>query len=447
MPNPLSDLFFGSSSSPRAADVVEPRRTFADVILPEETRRALDRALTQIRKRDLIGEQWGLAERHPTGLGLAFNFAGPPGTGKTLCAEALADALGRSLMLVRYDEMQSMWMGATGKNIAGVFDAARKQGAVLFFDEADAIAGRRSSHVNQGYQREANAIVNVLLRELEAHEGVVIFATNLAATLDPAFERRIRTHVLFRMPDAAAREKIWQVQLHRRKTPLADDVDFGALAAEFEVSGGDIKNAVLNAAQAAAAEPGPDEKKQIHQRHFFEGMQAVLAGKQVMKQSLFDPNGSDAAAGVSVGGGPQAMLAQHLDAFSEEQEQLVRQQETLTDRLEALGEQQHRQADQLVVLERALELLTEQIEQTGQTQETLSKQIDQAGEAQSAFSERLDRNEQAQRQAQENLSERLDGLAENREAQGARRRRTRRWLWIGLALALVLSAAALIVAL
>ena len=115
MSNPLSDLFFGSgfSSSPQSADVVEPRRTFADVILPESTRRQLDRALTQIRKRRLIGRDWGLAERHPTGLGLAFNFAGPPGTGKTLCAEALADALDRSLMVVRYDEMQSMWMGAT----------------------------------------------------------------------------------------------------------------------------------------------------------------------------------------------------------------------------------------------------------------------------------------------------------------------------------------------
>ena len=386
MSNPLSDLFFGGGSSfspgPKAADVIEPQRTFADVVLPEETRRQLDRALTQVRKRRLIGRDWGLAERHPTGLGLAFNFAGPPGTGKTLCAEALADALDRNLMLVRYDEMQSMWMGATGKNIASVFDAARSEEAVLFFDEADAIAGRRTGSVGQGYEREANAIVNVLLRELEEHDGVVIFATNLAANLDPAFERRIRTHVAFEMPDAEARRRIWQVQLHRKKTPLAGDVDFAALAERFEASGGDIKNAVLNAAQAAAAEPGPDAKKKITQRHFIEGMEAVQAGKQVMNQSLFRPEGDGAAGntpllgGSGGGSGPQAALAQHLEGTREQQQALVDQQETLTDRLASLDDEHTRQGDRLVTVERALELLTEQVEQAEETQSALADRFD-----------------------------------------------------------------------
>ena len=102
---------------------------------------------------------------------------------------------------------------------------------MLFFDEADAIAGRRFTSVDQGYQREANAVVNVLLRELEEFPGVVIFATNLAANFDPAFERRIRTHILFEQPGLEEREKIWKVQIHGRKTPLGDDVDFRALAA------------------------------------------------------------------------------------------------------------------------------------------------------------------------------------------------------------------------
>jgi len=387
MSNPLRDLFFGGggfSSGSQAADVIEPQRTFADVVLPEETRRQLDRALTQVRKRRLIGRDWGLAERHPTGLGLAFNFAGPPGTGKTLCAEALADALDRNLMLVRYDEMQSMWMGATGKNIASVFDAARSEEAVLFFDEADAIAGRRSGSVGggggQGYEREANAIVNVLLRELEEHDGVVIFATNLAANLDPAFERRIRTHVAFEMPSEEARRKIWQVQLHRKKTPLAGDVDFEALAERFEASGGDIKNAVLNAAQAAAAEPGPDQKKKIAQRHFIQGMEAVQAGKEVMNQSLFRPEGDGAAGNTPLpggGNGPRAALAQHLEGVGQQQQALVDRQETLTDRLASLDEEQDRQGDQLVTVERALELLTEQVEKTGETQSALSDRFDQ----------------------------------------------------------------------
>jgi len=158
---------------------------------------------------------------------------------------------------------------------------------VLFFDEADAIAARRSMSVDHGFQRESNNVVSVLLQELETYSGVVIFATNLAANFDPAFERRIRTHILFEMPGVTERAKIWQVQLHPVRTPLAADVDFNALAFEYEVSGGDIQNAVLKAALAAAAEPIPDASKKIHQHHFEAGIKEVIAGKRVMQQSLF----------------------------------------------------------------------------------------------------------------------------------------------------------------
>ena len=118
--------------------------------------------------------------------------------------------------------------------------------------------------------------------------GVVIFATNLAANFDPAFERRIRTHVLFEMPGPAERERIWQVQVHPTRTPLADDVDFRALAERFEGSGGDIKNAVLKAAAAAANEPGSDAAKRIHQHHLVAAAEEVLAAKRVMRQSIFE---------------------------------------------------------------------------------------------------------------------------------------------------------------
>jgi SpoVK/Ycf46/Vps4 family AAA+-type ATPase len=271
-------------------DVVAPSRTFAEVILPPATRRTLEQALAQVRNHDLIFRDWGLGERHATGLGLAFNFAGPPGTGKTICAEAIAHALGRKLLVVRYAEMESMWAGETPKNVAAVFRFAAEQGAVLFFDEADAIAARRSSMANDhGYQREQNTTVNVLLRELEGFNGVVIFATNLAANFDPAFERRIRTHVLFERPGAEERAQIWRVQVHPDKTPLAGDVDFGALAEEFDATGGEIKNAVLKAAAVAAAEtPLDDAPRAIHQRHFQQAMHDVLSAKAVMRQSLFD---------------------------------------------------------------------------------------------------------------------------------------------------------------
>ena len=171
-------------------ELIVPRKTFADVILPEKTRRALAETLVQIEKHHLIYDVWGLGERHSTGTGLIFNFAGPPGTGKTICAEAVANLLSKRLYKVRYAELESCWAGETGKNIVSVFREARQQDAVLLFEEADSIASRRFTAMSFGYEREANQAVNILLKELESYDGVVIFATNLCANFDPAFERR-----------------------------------------------------------------------------------------------------------------------------------------------------------------------------------------------------------------------------------------------------------------
>jgi SpoVK/Ycf46/Vps4 family AAA+-type ATPase len=303
MPNPLQSLWDGVTGRRNAVESVLPRRTFADVVLPPGTLQALEAALGQVRSHELVFRRWGLGDRHPNGLALAFNFAGPPGTGKTICAEAIAHALGRRLLVVRYAVLESMWMGETAKNVAAIFRIAREEGAVLFFDEADAIASRRSTSLEHPSQREANAVVNVLLQELEAFSGVVIFATNLAANFDPAFERRIRTHVLFERPGVVERARIWRVQLHPTRTPLAADVDFHALAEAYEASGGDIRNAVLKAALAAAAEPGPDEDKAIAQRHLEAGIRDVLAARRVMQQSLFtDDEGALARARQGLGG-------------------------------------------------------------------------------------------------------------------------------------------------
>src|SRR5918996_4380177 len=287
MTSPLIS-FFTSLGSRRAVETVTPARTLADVVLPPKTRRTLDQALAEVRNHALIFERWGLGERHVSGRGLAFNFAGPPGTGKTICAEAIAHELGVKLLVVDYAEAESMWLGETPKNIVAIFRAAVDQNAVLFFDEADAIATRRSAGAPSPQDREMNLTVNVLLRELETFNGIVIFATNLAANFDPAFERRLRTHVLFEMPGVEDREQIWRVQMHPTLTPLADDVNFRALAEKYEVSGGDIRNAVLKAALAAAMSPQHDTLKLIHHHHFDEGIRDVIAGKKVMKQSLFD---------------------------------------------------------------------------------------------------------------------------------------------------------------
>ena len=335
MADSIRDLFFGAVSPGRElVESFEPRRSFDDVVLPATTMRALNHALALVRKHDLIFHQWGLAERHSTGLGLAFHFAGPPGTGKTICAEALAFALNQKLLVVRYAELESRWVGQTSKHVAAVFRAAAREDAVLFFDEADAIAGRRFTTMGAAYEREANAIVNVLLHELESFPGVVIFATNLAANIDPAFERRIRTHILFEMPNVEERERIWAVQLHARKTPLADDVDFRALAALYPRSGGDIKNAVLKAAQIATMEPGPDATKRIHQRHFVQGMEEVIASQAVMAQSLFDEPGAAPVPGL-------------LERMAEGQEELRAELGLLAERLDDMERRQTRAVEKL----------------------------------------------------------------------------------------------------
>jgi SpoVK/Ycf46/Vps4 family AAA+-type ATPase len=324
MAESIRDLLFGGVAGERdLVEAIEPRRSFDDVVLPAGTLRALNHALALVRKHDLIFDRWGLAERHSSGLGLAFHFAGPPGTGKTICAEALAFALDKKLLVVRYAELESRWVGQTSKHVAAVFRAAARQDAVLFFDEADAIAGRRFTSIGAAYEREANAVVNVLLHELESFPGVVIFATNLAANIDPAFERRIRTHILFEMPDVEERERIWRVQLHARKTPLAKDVDFRALAEAYPRSGGDIKNAVLKAAQIATVEPGPDSEKRIHQRHFIQGMAEVMAAENVMSQSLFDDPGAGPIGGV-------------MERLAEGQEELRGELGVLVERLDTL---------------------------------------------------------------------------------------------------------------
>jgi SpoVK/Ycf46/Vps4 family AAA+-type ATPase len=299
MPSPLIS-FLTSLGSRRVVETVTPERTLADVVLPPQTRRTVEQALAQVRNHTLIFGRWGLGERHASGRGLAFNFAGPPGTGKTICAEAIAHALGMKLLVVDYAEAESMWFGQTPKNIVAIFRAAVEQNAVLFFDEADAIATRRSTGAILPHDRESNLTINVLFRELEAFNGIVIFATNLAANFDPAFERRIRTHVLFEMPGLEERAQIWQLQIHPKKTPLAPDVDFQRLAERYAVSGGDIKNAVIKAAAAAAADPGPDLGKRICQRHFERAAEEVLSAKVIMQQSLFAEGGIAASDPLSV---------------------------------------------------------------------------------------------------------------------------------------------------
>lgn len=239
----------------------EPRYGLADVVLPEEVYDQVRHVVDYMANRDVILGEWGFGESHGHTGQCTVLFSGPPGTGKTMTAQAIARALGKKVLIVCYPELVSKWVGDTEKNITSLFAEARTADAVLVFDEADAMFHTRVSVTNatdQSFNRE----VNVLLQEVERFEGCLILTTNRVESLDPALERRIAIKVQFQPPDAAARERIWHRHLPP-SAPLAGDVDLAALAAEFRLSGGHIKNAALRAAVTAARRKG--RARQIRQ--------------------------------------------------------------------------------------------------------------------------------------------------------------------------------------
>jgi hypothetical protein len=204
-----------------------------------------------VRREEVISEQWGFGQLENLPSCLCILFHGPSGTGKTLTARGLCRALGREPLVVSYPDLVSKWVGETEKNTKSVFTEAAKTGKVLVFDEADAVFSQRTE-VRHSTDRYANYEVNTLLMELERFPGVVILTTNHADVLDPALERRIRYKVYFEVPDASTRARIWREHLPEQ-APLASDVDLDRLAREFELTGGQIANAALNAASLAAA--------------------------------------------------------------------------------------------------------------------------------------------------------------------------------------------------
>ena len=228
-----------------------PRRQLSDLIVSAETDRQLRTALAKIRYHAVLYNEWGLADIHPEGRGLALNLYGPPGTGKTFAAEAIANYLEQSIIRIDYAQIESRFVGDTPKNIAAAFAAAREANAVLFFDEADSVLSRRVTNITQAADYGVNVTRSTLLLELDSFEGVVIFATNLAANYDSAFVRRILAHVYFALPDEDALARLWDYHLPA-KLPRSVDVTTRTLAVRSAgLSGGDVLNAVILAASAA----------------------------------------------------------------------------------------------------------------------------------------------------------------------------------------------------
>jgi hypothetical protein len=232
--------------------VVRPHATFADLVLPADRLAQLREAAERLAHQALVFDTWGFLNGRSGTRGVRMLFAGPPGTGKTLAAEVLAHELGVDLLVVDIARVVSKWIGETEKNLAGVFDTAERARAVLFFDEADALFGKRTE-VSDAHDRYANLETAYLLARLERFEGLAVLATNFRQNIDPAFLRRLEYVLDFDEPDREERQALWRCHLPAR-APLAADVSLEDLAALYPVVGGVIRNAALAAAFLAAGE-------------------------------------------------------------------------------------------------------------------------------------------------------------------------------------------------
>ena len=233
------------------ADVVLSDIPIDRVILPESTAKTVREILDFARFQRKVLDEWGYRKCSNYGNSLSMLFAGPPGTGKTLLATAMAHELGKILYRVDLSRIVDKYVGETEKNLAKIFDEAAKAQAILLFDEADSLFAKRTD-VKSSNDRYANLEVNFLIQRLESYEGISILTTNLQSSIDEAFKRRLRYIVEFKDPDVEERMLLWK-SLIAPKTPLQNDINWRILSESFELSGGHIRNATLNASIRAAA--------------------------------------------------------------------------------------------------------------------------------------------------------------------------------------------------
>ncbi len=233
---------------------ISPCYTWDDIVLPADQIAQLREIHDQARHQALVYDTWGFGAKLATGTGLSILFAGPPGTGKTMAADVLAGTLGLDLYKIDLSTVVSKYIGETEKNLARIFDEAATSNAVLFFDEADALFGKRTQ-VRDAHDRYANVEISYLLQKMDEYQGVVVLATNLRKNMDEAFVRRLRVIVDFPVPGVADRRRIW-AQVWPVATPRDVGLDLDFLARRIEVAGGGIRNIALAGAFLAAADGG-----------------------------------------------------------------------------------------------------------------------------------------------------------------------------------------------
>jgi hypothetical protein len=271
---------------------IDPRYGWDDIVLPARQLAQLHDVHDQVRYRALVYETWGFDRRLALGKGLVVLFAGPPGTGKTMAADVLANVLGLDLYRIDLSTVVSKYIGETEKNLASIFAEARTSNAILFFDEADALFGKRTQ-VRDAHDRYANVEISYLLQQVEEHDGVVILATNLRKNLDEAFVRRLHATVDFPVPGEAERRRIW-TQIWPAETPRDRDLDLGLLARQVEVTGGNIRNIAVAAAFLAAADGGVVTMPHLLQatRREYQKMGKVLTAAEFGPDPTADPAGA-----------------------------------------------------------------------------------------------------------------------------------------------------------
>ncbi len=233
---------------------VVPRADWSHLVLPDEASAQLRELCSTVRHRDSVLHDWGFDARLSGGKGVSALFAGSSGTGKTMAAEVIAGELGLALFRIDLAGIVSKWIGETEKNLDRVFAAAWDSNAILFFDEADALFGKRSE-VKDSHDRYANLEISYLLQKMESYDGLAILATNMRQQLDDAFLRRLTFHIAFPLPQEEDRARIWAA-VWPAELPRAADVDLARLA-RIKVTGGNIKNVLLAAAHLAAADRRP----------------------------------------------------------------------------------------------------------------------------------------------------------------------------------------------
>jgi len=240
-----------SSRLAALAGKIDPRYTWEDIVLPDEQLAMLREIVATVRGRPLVLDQWGVGQKLASSAGVTILFAGPPGTGKTMAAEVIAAELGLDLYKIDLSTIVSKYIGETEKNLERIFKEAENSNAILFFDEADALFGKRSE-VRDSHDRYANIEISYLLQRMEAYDGVTILATNLRANLDEAFTRRLQFVVDFPFPEEEYRLRIWQT-LFPADIPHDPELNFDLLAHRFKLAGGSIRNIIVNAAYLAAS--------------------------------------------------------------------------------------------------------------------------------------------------------------------------------------------------